>query len=529
MHDINVAAQNMIFQKAFMHSEDGIMLLEGGVFIACNPSGLKMFQASDITDIRNRHPADISPKEQPDQKNSEKKSADMIALAHKKSFHRFEWMHTRLNGEDFLCEVTLTPLEVGGRVILHSIVREIGEQKIQQEGLARYTRLIEQKEQRLNSIINTALDCIISINGSGLIQSFNPSACELFGYTEQEIIGQNISIIIPSPHKEKHNQYLNNFQRTGIKHILDQVLEVNAIKKNGLEFPIRLAVNQVPLQDELLFSGFIHDLSLQKQLEIDLLQHNELLETQIELKIKEYQLAKENAEQANKAKSEFLANMSHELRTPMHGILSFARFGIKNIDKEDKEKNLKYFDRINTSGERLLALLNDLLDISKLEAGQMTLDDKENKLSLILHACLAEQESRIQELGLIIKFNTIDESLCIFDGVRIGQVITNLLSNAIKFTPENKSIILSIVKEIYNNKPVLCFSIEDEGVGIPEGELEQVFDQFIQSSYTKTNAGGTGLGLAICQEIVRLHNGRIWAEHAEYGGSIFKFVLPSTL
>jgi len=526
MYDINVATQNMIFQKAFVHSEDGIMLLEGSVFIACNPSGLKMFQASNITDIQNLQPADISPKKQPDQQSSEKKAADMITLAHKKSFHRFEWMHTRLNGEDFLCEVTLTPLEVAGRVILHSIVREIGDQKKQQEGLARYTRLIEQKEQRLNSMINAALDGIVTINGSGIIQSFNPSACQLFGYTEQEVIGKNISIIIPAPHKAKHNQYLENFRRTGIKHVLGQVLEVNAIKANGLEFPIRLAVNQIPLQDEVLLGGFIHDLSLEKQLEMELLQQNELLETQIKIKTQEYQLAKENAEQANQSKSDFLANMSHELRTPMHGILSFARFGIKNIDKEDKEKNLKYFNRINTSGERLLALLNDLLDLSKLEAGQMKLNCKENQLSLILQTCLAEQESRIQELGLTIKFNTIDESLSIFDNVRIGQVITNLLSNAIKFTPENKSIILSISKGIDKDKPVLSFSIEDEGVGIPEGELESVFDQFIQSSYTKTNAGGTGLGLAICKEILKLHKGRIWAEHAQHRGSIFKFVLP---
>lgn len=237
--------------------------------------------------------------------------------------------------------------------------------------------------------------------------------------------------------------------------------------------------------------------------------------------------ALDQATQANASKTEFLSNMSHELRTPLHAILSFARFGLKNHETATTEKLFKYFDRINTSGERLLALLNDLLDLSKLEAGKMQLNKQKKSLLFIAKNCVAEQSAALKEKQQILLW---DKAVCNteadFDPVRIAQVITNLLSNAIKFTPERKIITICFSEVDYHNQAAIQLSVEDQGIGIPKEELEYVFDKFIQSSKTKTNAGGTGLGLAICQNIIDLHKGKIWAESIEAGGACMSFVLP---
>lgn len=268
-------------------------------------------------------------------------------------------------------------------------------------------------------------------------------------------------------------------------------------------------------------------------------EHEERLTTVIQnldMAIAEAKVAKENAEQANHSKSEFLANMSHELRTPMHGILSFSAFGISKLEKVPLEKLGGYFNRIQESGNRLMGLLNNLLDLAKLEAGKMDFVFAQAGLTEVLNSCVAEQVAYMQKQGILLDvIPTECNTQGSFDQGKIGQVITNLLSNAIKFTPANKSLFVSIVEDTLKSGrregdsgtiPALRLIVRDEGVGIPEDELKDVFDKFIQSSKTKTGAGGTGLGLAISQEIISGHQGRIWAENAPEGGAIFSFVIP---
>jgi len=232
---------------------------------------------------------------------------------------------------------------------------------------------------------------------------------------------------------------------------------------------------------------------------------------------------KEFAEKANLSKSVFLANMSHELRTPMHGILSFARFGQQKIETASKEKLKGYFDEIYESGSRLMRLLNDLLDLSKLEAGKMNYDMKECDLTDVVASAVSTLNAFAIEKKLRLE-SEIDELTYLgnFDGDRILQVLTNLVSNAIKFSnPE------SIVKiRLRGDGDRLTCSVINHGIGIPEEELNKVFDKFVQSSRTQTGAGGTGLGLAICREIIQQHEGRIWAESTPGGETKFIFELP---
>ena len=286
------------------------------------------------------------------------------------------------------------------------------------------------------------------------------------------------------------------------------------------------------------YCGTCTDITHWKKSELKLteFQCGEHLDELIERRTNDLTQAKNAAESANHAKSEFLATMSHELRTPMHAILSFASLGIEKLDHVPRDRMMNYLIQIKESGKRLLDLINDLLDLAKLESGRMVLQIRSTNLRQVLEDVGRQIEGLLNEKDQTLDIEGTGLSTYVdCDGARLRQVLVNLLSNAIKFTPSRKSIVVqfseatvSVGRRMTDTDQVagLQMTVRDQGIGIPKGEYKKIFDKFFQGSHANAGTAGTGLGLAICQEIIAAHGGKMWAENHPSGGAMVHFVLP---
>ena len=415
-----------------------------------------------------------------------------------------------------------------GKPILIGAVADVTEQRH-----AEYAML--QTNRKLQSVLDAATEiAIIATDTQGVIKTFNRGAEKMLGYDASDMINRQSPAIlhVESELLERCAQLSTELGRpiagfdafTAIPQTRGAELrEWTYVRKDGSRLTVNLAVTAARDEENEIsgYLGIAIDISERKRAEAELLHHRDHLRELVAEQTSGLLLAKEIAEKASQTKSEFLANMSHEMRTPMHAVLSFAGLGEEKSAALQAEKLQHYFQRIRQSGERLLRLLNDLLDLSKLEAGKMHVEPRLHDVRPLITEACDEFESLLssRHIQLSIEAAGCDtEAMC--DPVRFGQVIRNLLSNAIKFSPDRGRVVITFERgtktlgrrmDEKTTLPILRIRVSDEGIGIPPAELGAIFEKFVQSSKTKSGAGGTGLGLAICQEIMHAHRGTIEA------------------
>lgn len=370
------------------------------------------------------------------------------------------------------------------------------------------------KELHIRTIMDNVGEGIITLDTKGIIESFNEAASFIFGYSAEEVIGENVKKLMPSEMHSAHDagmkRYLSGSEPTVVGR---KSVELPGLHKSGRTFHLELAINAIEIEGRQLFVGIVRDITERKKTELELRE------------------AMKQAELANQAKSDFVANMSHEIRTPLNAVLGMAQL-LAGTELSSHQK--KYLDMIHSSGKSLLGILNDILDFSKIEAGRMELSPTQFRITDVLQslATIMSVNAGDKNLELAIGIEPGIPPVLIGDPHRLQQVLVNLVGNAIKFTEQGEVSLLveSVAQPLEAQQSdivKLRFSVCDTGIGMTQAQQDRLFSPFTQADSSVTRKfGGTGLGLTITRRFVELMGGSI-GMHSRLGyGSEFSVTMP---
>jgi len=407
----------------------------------------------------------------------------------------------RKDGSVFPLELAVSKMIIDDKPLYSGIVRDITARK--QAELA-----LLAAETRQRAVLENIVDGIITIDQRGSIQTFNRAAENIFGYTADEVTGKNVKMLMPQPYTDEHDQYLAHYHKTGEAHVIGIGREVTGRRKDNSVFPLELAVSEMIIDGKVLYSGIVRDITERKNAEQQIIE------------------ARDVAEKSTKAKTEFLANMSHEIRTPMNAVINLAYLAQRD---DLPARTLDYLAKIENSGKNLLAIINDILDISKVEAGKLELEEIPFNLHRLVNGLATIVGYRDIENSIEVMFHTGHEvpTYMIGDPLRLNQILTNLIGNALKFTEKGEILFSVSLEQRFEDHCILQFSVRDSGIGMSDKQLNQLFQPFGQADGSISRRyGGTGLGLAISQHLVELMQGKIAVKSESGIGSTFSFSIP---
>jgi PAS domain S-box-containing protein len=385
-------------------------------------------------------------------------------------------------------------------------IRQLSEEISEREQVEQHLRLSESK---LSSIFKSVPEAIVVADAKGNIVQCNDATAVIFDYPMQDLMGQKLTLLMVDHDRNQHDQYMDNYLRTGKKGLMNQPRVLKGRRRDGSVFPVRLTISETRLDAGHFFVGVMQDYSAIQSAQ-DLL---------VEAKVK--------AEQANRMRGEFLANMSHEIRTPMNGIVGMTELA---LDTTSPELQKEYLTLARDSANHLLQIINEILDFSKIEAKALELELLEVSPAQLIRHTARSLEQLASAKGIELRVETAHDvpDLLWMDPVRMRQVLTNLIGNAIKFTSHGSVTVKTELMTVADAKTLLLrISIIDTGMGFEPERTEALFSPFTQADGSVTRSfGGTGLGLAITRSLLQLMGGFIQAEGRPGQGATFVATLP---
>jgi len=404
-----------------------------------------------------------------------------------------EGVHRRKDGTTFPIEVRASVFDFGGDQMMLALARDITERKRIEEAL-------RESEARKAAIVETALDCIITMDHEGKVLEWNPAAEGTFGYSRAETMGQLLGeLIVPESLRERHYQGIARYLASGEGPVLGKRIEVPALRADGTEIVVELSITPIWTDGPPIFTAYLRDITARKQTDEAL------------------KAAKQEAERANRAKSEFLSRMSHELRTPLNAILGFGQL-LEMDDLNDEQR--QGVGQILKGGRHLLELINEVLDIARIESEQQPLDIEPVPVVETLAGALEMVQPLAATRGIELSgdWEAAAGLFVLADRRRLKQVLLNLLANAVKYNRGGGTATLTGAATAAGH---LRIAVSDTGLGIAPEKIGQLFTPFERLGAEQTAIEGTGLGLALSKRLVEAMGGEINVQSVVGQGSTF--------